>query len=207
MLEKYKTDISKEKEYNDMIFSIFKNPKDFLLLIEHCRSNFNLKENYEDILDLAFFSQIIFKIRLGLETFKCFSLASHFRSLENLTKHYEDQVFSWDEMPNDLKNTFLICQEALDEFINKNEIIENQIKISEKLKFTTKLLEKALHDKVSFFAKMSHELRTPLNAILGFSNILLNANLQNGNEINDQSRIEYLNCINSSGRSLLGLIN
>ena len=61
---------------------------------------------------------------------------------------------------------------------------------SENLKFTNQLLEKALHDKATFFAKMSHELRTPLNSILGFSNILLNSQLEDDNSINDQSKMD-----------------
>ncbi|MBG07639.1 MAG: hypothetical protein CME68_02710 [Halobacteriovoraceae bacterium] len=207
MLENYKEEISKGKEHTDMIFSILKDPKDFVLLIEDCKSNFNLKENYEDIIDLAFFAQIISKIRVGLEKFKCFPLIKYFRELEVLTKRYEDQVFSWSEMPRELKKSLIMCQDALNEFIKKNEIIENQIDSNEKLRFTNQLLEKALHDKATFFSKMSHELRTPLNSILGFSNILLNSHIEEDNIINDQSKIEYLNCINSSGRSLLGLIN
>ena len=207
MLENYKEEISKEKEHTDMIFSILKDPKDFILLLEDCKSNFNLKENYEDILDLAFFSQIISKIRIGLERYKCFPLIKHFKNLEDLTKRYEDQVFSWNEMPRELKKSLIICQDALNEFIRKNEILENQIESNEKLNFTSQLLEKALHDKATFFSKMSHELRTPLNSILGFSNILLNSHLENDDSINDHSKIEYLNYINSSGRSLLGLIN
>ncbi len=207
MLENYKEEVSKGKEYSDMIFLILKNPKDFVLLIEDCKSNFNLKENYDDILDLAFFSQIISKIRVGLEKFKCFPLIKYFRNLEDLTKQYEDQVFSWSEMPKDLKKSLIICQDALNEFIKSNKIVDDQIKTNEKLKFTNHLLEKALRDKATFFSKMSHELRTPLNSILGFSNILLNSHVENDDTINDQSKIEYLNCISSSGRSLLGLIN
>jgi hypothetical protein len=44
MLDNYKEGISKGKEHTDMIFSILKNPKDFVLLIEDCKSNFQLKE-------------------------------------------------------------------------------------------------------------------------------------------------------------------
>ena len=56
--------------------------------------------------------------------------------------------------------------------------------------------------KNEFLATMSHELRTPLNSILGFSDVLL-TNPQN---LNDKQR-RYVGHIQSSGRTLLNLIN
>jgi two-component system sensor histidine kinase EvgS len=190
-----------------MVLSIFDNPKEFIDLIDHCRSNFNLKENYEDIIDMDFFYQIISKIRIGLETFKCFSLATPFYILENLAKKYKDDVFSWNEMPENLKKTILLCQKTLSSFIKKNELIETQLKTSEELKKSGELLSMALKDKITFFAKMSHELRTPLNAILGFSNILLNYKEEHHKPVSNELFKEYLQCISSSGHSLLGIID
>ena len=63
-------------------------------------------------------------------------------------------------------------------------------------------LRSVMEDKLTFYAKMSHELRTPLNAILGFSQILLHED----NQTKDKKK-EYLDCILSSGESLLGLID
>jgi len=55
--------------------------------------------------------------------------------------------------------------------------------------------------KNEFLATMSHELRTPLNSILGFSDVLIgSANLT------DKQR-RYVSHIQSSGKSLLNLIN
>ena len=56
--------------------------------------------------------------------------------------------------------------------------------------------------KNEFLATMSHELRTPLNSILGFSDVLL-SNMQ---ALNDKQR-RYVGHIQSSGRTLLNLIN
>ena len=56
--------------------------------------------------------------------------------------------------------------------------------------------------KNEFLATMSHELRTPLNSILGFSDVLL-SNMQ---VLNDKQR-RYVGHIQSSGRTLLNLIN
>ncbi len=56
--------------------------------------------------------------------------------------------------------------------------------------------------KNEFLATMSHELRTPLNSILGFSDVLLS----NPGNLNDKQR-RYVGHIQSSGRTLLNLIN
>jgi len=60
--------------------------------------------------------------------------------------------------------------------------------------------EAANQSKSQFLANMSHEIRTPMNAILGFSEIL-------GNLVEDGQQQHYLKSIQSSGKSLLGLIN
>jgi signal transduction histidine kinase/CheY-like chemotaxis protein len=54
--------------------------------------------------------------------------------------------------------------------------------------------------KSTFLANLSHEIRTPMNAILGFSDLLLNENLS------DEHKKKYLKIINSSGKSLVSII-
>lgn len=56
--------------------------------------------------------------------------------------------------------------------------------------------------KNEFLATMSHELRTPLNSVLGFSEVLLS----NPQSLNEKQR-RYVTHIQSSGRTLLNLIN
>ncbi len=60
--------------------------------------------------------------------------------------------------------------------------------------------EAANKAKSHFLANMSHEIRTPMNAILGFSEIMME-------KITDQQLSHYVASINSSGKSLLSLIN
>ncbi len=60
--------------------------------------------------------------------------------------------------------------------------------------------ESANRSKSVFLANISHEIRTPMNAILGFTEIVKRSTTELQNK-------EYLSSIESSGKSLLSLIN
>ena len=60
--------------------------------------------------------------------------------------------------------------------------------------------EHSSHSKSQFLANMSHEIRTPLNAIMGFIDLL-----QKDETV--PKKLEYLNIIKGSSKSLLGVIN
>ncbi len=92
-------------------------------------------------------------------------------------------------------------------YIAVKEDITEKKKIEEDLELQTAYAERARAEaesanrlKSSFLANMSHEIRTPLNAVLGFTQILLDRELNPGNR-------EMVEIIQNSGKNLLELIN
>ncbi len=79
------------------------------------------------------------------------------------------------------------------------EYLSFSIDITEHIHSLQKARE-AEASKSVFLATMSHEIRTPLNGILGFAKLLENAKLPKKEE-------GYVEIINSSAKSLLGVIN
>jgi signal transduction histidine kinase/CheY-like chemotaxis protein len=55
--------------------------------------------------------------------------------------------------------------------------------------------------KSSFLANLSHEIRTPMNAINGFTDLILNT------DINETEKVEYLTVIEKSGKNLVSIID
>lgn len=85
--------------------------------------------------------------------------------------------------------------------ITQQKIAEEQIlQLNENLKINVHNAETANRTKSQFLANMSHEIRTPLNAVIGLSHLALKTDLS-------PKQTDYLQKIQSSSESLLGIIN
>ncbi|MFQ3174420.1 MAG: PAS domain S-box-containing protein, partial [Flavobacterium sp.] len=79
-------------------------------------------------------------------------------------------------------------------------VITEQKRFEKELTEAKVSAENAAESKQRFLSNMSHEIRTPLNSILGFTNVLLKAEL-------GEKQKEYIQAIKTSGVSLNVLIN
>ena len=93
------------------------------------------------------------------------------------------------------------------EILEANAVLRQEIEERKLAQQATKKAKRAAEianrTKSEFLANMSHELRTPLNHIMGFTELVLDKNFGQLNEIQE----EYLNDVHSSSGHLLSLIN
>lgn len=97
-----------------------------------------------------------------------------------------------------------VQQEELEQ--TNEELSERSVLLEEKnneIQKKSEALELTTSYKSEFLANMSHELRTPLNSILLLSRLLS----ENNNKSMNNEEIEFAKVIQSSGNSLLGLID
>jgi PAS domain S-box-containing protein len=78
--------------------------------------------------------------------------------------------------------------------------VTKQVEADDQMLKAKQIAEKASIARDNFLANMSHEIRTPMNAILGFTDLLLET------EINDTQK-DYISSIKLAGKNLLSIIN
>jgi len=99
---------------------------------------------------------------------------------------------------NELEDAHKKLEAAIQELGNANENLkEANIRLQE----AKKKAEESDNLKSAFLANVSHEIRTPLNSIVGFSSLL------GESDLDDETRKNYIELIESNTESLLVLID
>lgn len=119
------------------------------------------------------------------------TLMAHLNLFDREEKNLDKQE---EELVNKILNQASKC------YLGNAVDITERIKMENKISAAKELAEKAYVLKSEFVANMSHEIRTPLNGIIGFTELLLDTNL-------DETQRQYLEIINQSGASLYSIIN
>ncbi|MDD4921073.1 MAG: PAS domain S-box protein [Bacteroidales bacterium] len=110
----------------------------------------------------------------------------------------KDKTFYWEAAnistlmnpDHSISNYILV----MNDITEKKQMLNDLIIAKEKAEESDRL-------KSTFLANMSHEIRTPLNSIIGFSDLMLEV------ELDKDKQVEYARMINTSGINMLSIIS
>jgi len=122
-------------------------------------------------------------------------------------KSFSDDEFgflanSFNEMAQELEIAYSELEEKVKQRTIRLQLANEKLKaLIRELKEANERTKEASKLKSQFIANMSHELRTPLNSIIGFTDVLLD------DENLEEDQLDYLKTILKNSENLLQLIN
>lgn len=134
------------------------------------------------VISTPFYAQVWFIILLSLFAFTFISLLVYYRFH---TANVNSKMLS------------VLVNEKTKEIEESNKRLQREVMERKKAEEEADMANRS---KSEFLANMSHEIRTPMNSIIGFADLLSSV-------IKNEKHKYYLESIQSSGRSLLILIN
>jgi PAS domain S-box-containing protein len=132
----------------------------------------------------------------------------NFSSADNIEQFIDNCVKRGESVRYETKSTtkaknLIYSQTTLTPIFDDRGVIKKLIAIDTDITDLEKAREEAEQAnkaKSEFLANMSHEIRTPLNGIIGFTDLLMEMDL-------NDTQFEYMETVNNSANALLGLIN
>ena len=119
---------------------------------------------------------------------------------EEEERHVEVHAYPIINARNEVTHIMEYLRDVTDSRLREREMLETQLRRKKEMQRAKEETEKASLMRSQFMANMSHEIRTPLNIIIGFTDLLLEEEL-------DKSRMQKLSNIREAGGNLLCIIN
>ena len=116
---------------------------------------------------------------------------------DNLEVIVAERTAALKDINSQLKQEMVERKRTEDELAETNKQLEQAIERANQMAVEAEAANMA---KSEFLANMSHEIRTPMNSVIGFTDILLDTNL-------NKDQFDYANTVKRSGKSLLSLID
>ena len=171
-----------------------------VLNLSHKETGQVFDSNDEQILSI-----LIGEIGFALENARLHSRVEE--HLQDLQKRSEELTIANEQLQREISERKRIedalrkaktdAEAANRELVKVNRYLEQSIARANEMASKAEIANRS---KSEFLANMSHEIRTPMNAVNGFTDMLLDSDL-------DEDQIEYAKTIKRSGETLLFLIN
>ena len=180
----------------DMVFSLAnKSMKEMLGKGRNIEGK-TLAEILPEFKDQPFYTSLE-KVYTTGEPYYGYKLPTKIKRKGKLEDAYYNFVYQpYREADEKISGVTVIAYDVTSQIIAKNELVIAK----ENAEHEKQIAIVAVKAKQQFLSNMSHEIRTPMNAIIGFTNVVLKTKL-------DESQIEYINAIKTSGDALIILIN